>query len=34
MVVRPGKSNLGPDHLSRVDLGEDAKSIDVTVLNV
>ena len=28
VIVRPGKANVGPDHLSRVESGEDPIRID------
>ena len=28
VVVRPGKLNVGPDHLSRIDTGEEPTGID------
>ncbi|KAH9321484.1 hypothetical protein KI387_016123, partial [Taxus chinensis] len=28
VVVKPGKSNSGPDHLSRIESGEDAQAIE------
>ncbi|KAH9288989.1 hypothetical protein KI387_033106, partial [Taxus chinensis] len=31
VVVKLGKNNCGPDHLSRIDLGEDAQSIEETM---
>ncbi|KAH9326243.1 hypothetical protein KI387_006421, partial [Taxus chinensis] len=31
IVVKPGKSNFGPDHLSRINLGEDAQIIEETM---
>ncbi|KAH9296518.1 hypothetical protein KI387_040106, partial [Taxus chinensis] len=31
VVVKPGKNNCGPDHLSRIDSGEDAQSIEETM---
>ena len=27
-MVRPGKLNVGPDHLSRIDTGEDLTGVD------
>ena len=26
-MVRPGKLNVGPDHLSRIDIGEELKGV-------
>ena len=28
VVVQPGKANVGPNHLSKVELGEDPTGID------
>ena len=28
IIVKPGKLNLGPDHLSRLELGEEPTSLD------
>ena len=28
VIIRPGKANVGPDHLSRVELDEDSIGID------
>ena len=31
VVVKPGKSNSGPDHLSRIQSGEEAQTIEETI---
>lgn len=31
--MKPGKSNCGPDHLSRIDSGEDMQRIEETMPN-
>ncbi|KAH9298535.1 hypothetical protein KI387_030217, partial [Taxus chinensis] len=33
VVVKPGKINSGLDHLSRINLGEDAQKIEETMSN-
>lgn len=34
IAVKLGKSNCGPDHLSRIDSGEDPQSIKETILDM
>ena len=33
MIIRPGKANVGPDHLSRVESGEDPIGIEDDLLD-
>ncbi|KAH9296990.1 hypothetical protein KI387_028672, partial [Taxus chinensis] len=33
VVVKPGKKDFGPDDLSRINSGEDAKKIEETMLD-